>query len=112
MNNNDIIIVCLSILILKLITKSIKYLVPIKRPNGKSGGMPSFIAAFVTFISLYMLLNVSNINYKGYISILIFFIGTLSSKYIMKEHSFIQLLYGCLIGILYTIIIYNYLNNK
>lgn len=103
MEDKNIIKLGIGILIVQLLVKIIKKIVRQPRPNGstlKTYGMPSSRTAIVFFVITYLILSLKNKTVSK-ITILLS-VGLLSAfvKWIMKEHSFVQLFVGTFIGIL------------
>lgn len=105
MDDKNIIKLGVGIIIIQLLVKIIKKIVRQPRPKNPLGnklktfGMPSSRSAIVFFVITYLILSLKNKTISK-IAILLS-VGFLSAfiKFIMKEHSFLQLLVGTLIGI-------------
>ena len=102
MDDKDIIKLGLGIIIVQAIVKLLKKLIKQQRPNGstlKTYGMPSSRTAIVFFVITYLIFSLKRKTTNKIIILLS--VGLLSAflKFIMKEHSFIQLLIGGIIGI-------------
>tara|TARA_R110002074_G_scaffold350244_6_gene521254 strand:- start:1417 stop:1749 length:333 start_codon:yes stop_codon:yes gene_type:complete len=107
MNNNQIVVFFSSILFLNILVKLLKNLIKESRPiSTKTFGMPSSKSTIITFMLIYL---ISIHNYTNQTLIIIFVISILIIyiKHLYKEHSFLQLLVGVIIGFIFAkIIIY------
>ena len=107
MNNNQIVVFFSSILFLIILVKLLKNLIKESRPiSTKTFGMPSSKSTIITFMLIYL---ISIHNYTNQTLIIIFVISILIIyiKHLYKEHSFLQLLVGVIIGFIFAkIIIY------
>lgn len=101
MNDNEIIIFFLSILFLNILVKILKNIIKEKRPNNKKYGMPSSKATVITFILSY-LISLNNFSNYTIFTLCILTILILFIKHLYKEHSFFQLLVGCIIGYIFA----------
>ena len=102
MDDKDIIKLGLGIVIVQAIVKLLKKIIKQPRPFGsslKTYGMPSSRTAIVFFVVTYLIFSLKRKTTNKIIILLS--VGLLSAflKWIMKEHSFVQLLIGSLIGI-------------
>lgn len=104
MNQKDIISLTMGILVLKLFTKILKYIIDQKRPNGLKGGMPSFLASYTMFFATYIYYT-STCNVTCKVCLFLFLLGTQYSKYYLREHSFNQLFVGNIIGFLFGLVV-------
>ena len=101
MDDKNIIKLGLGIIIVQAIVKLLKKIIRQPRPNGstlKTYGMPSSRTAIVFFVVTYLIFSLKRKTTNKIIILLS--VGLLSAflKFIMKEHSFIQLLIGGIIG--------------
>ena len=101
MDDKDIIKLGLGIVIVQAIVKLLKKIIKQPRPFGntlKTYGMPSSRTAIVFFVITYLIFSLKNKTTNKIIILLS--VGLLSAllKWIMKEHSFVQLLIGGIIG--------------
>ena len=108
MKDKEIQIFILGIAINIVLVKILKKLLRLPRPISKSDatfGMPSTRAATLTFIIVYLILL-----YKPKQLTLFIMIATIlflcSLKYLMKEHSLLQLIIGSLIGLIIAYLLY------
>tara|TARA_B100000131_G_scaffold284185_1_gene292588 strand:- start:960 stop:1304 length:345 start_codon:yes stop_codon:yes gene_type:complete len=101
MKDNEIIILFSSILFLNILVKILKNIIKEKRPNNKKYGMPSSKATVTTFIFIY-LIKMYKFKEKTLVILLIIMCFTLFIKHLYKEHSFYQLLIGCIIGYIFA----------
>ena len=104
MKDNEIIILFSSILFLNILVKILKNIFKEKRPNNKKYGMPSSKATVMTFILCYFT-NIYKLKNNTIFILCILTILILFIKHLYKEHSFFQLLVGCIIGYIFANII-------
>ena len=107
MNNNQIIVFFSSILFLNILVKLLKNLIKESRPiSTKTFGMPSSKSTIITFMLIY-LISIHNYTNQTLIIIFVLSILIIYIKHLYKEHSFLQLLVGVIIGFIFAkIIIY------
>ena len=94
------------IILLIIIVKMLKYILKQKRPNGAMYGMPSTRAAVLSFTASYILL-MTKMTKSGVNIIISLALFGMYLKYATNEHSFVQLLAGSILGILYATFIHN-----
>jgi membrane-associated phospholipid phosphatase len=107
MNNNQIVVFFSSILFLNILVKLLKNLIKESRPiSTKTFGMPSSKSTIITFMLIY-LISIHNYTNQTLIIIFVLSILIIYIKHLYKEHSFLQLLVGVIIGFIFAkIIIY------
>ena len=96
--------ITLNIIVVKILKRFIRMPRPIMRKNS-TFGMPSTRAATLTFIIVYLIL-VNKPSKKTIIMMVCAVLFLCSLKYIMKEHSLIQLAMGSLVGLTIGYLIY------
>jgi len=90
---------------LQFIVKLGKQLIKGDRPiKTKTYGMPSTRAAFVCFIVTYLIIT-NKLKRETILLLIGGLLISLYAKFHMKEHSFIQLLIGAIIGVGYAYLI-------
>ena len=110
MNNKEAIEIISGILFITILNKFLKKIIKQRRPMGsllKDYGMPSFKAALVSFIAIYLYINTVNINRITKILIILFIIINCLIKYYNNDHTLFQLFIGILYGSLIAYIISN-----
>ena len=106
MNNNQISKFVIGIIMLQILVKLLKNIIKQSRPiKSKTFGMPSTRAAVISFICIFIYLHNKNINNTTLYILIIVPIVSCLMKYVLKEHSFLQLLIGSIIGICFAIFI-------
>ena len=106
------------LLFIIFIVKVIKRILKIPRPvmnKLSTYGMPSTRAASLFFIIVYIYLTNRELNKNTIFILILCVIIACGLKFILKEHSFIQLLAGGLLGVLIASITYKIIkmyNNK
>ena len=115
MNDIEVIKFFFGILFIQIIVKIFKKIIKQSRPiASKTYGMPSSRSAVMTFIVLYLILT-NKFTMKTKLLISLFVLCSLTMKFVIKEHSLLQLFCGSIIGIILAIIfsninINNYIN--
>ena len=108
----------IGLLFIIFIVKVIKRILKIPRPvmnKLSTYGMPSTRAASLFFIIVYIYLTNRELNKNTIFILILCVIIACGLKFILKEHSFIQLLAGGLLGVLIASITYKIIkmyNNK
>ena len=110
MNDEQIIIFFSSILFLNIFVKLLKNLIKQNRPiKTNTFGMPSSKSTIATFMLIY-LISIHNYNKKTILIIIIIIGMIIFIKHLYKEHTFLQLIVGAIIGMIFAKIIV-YLTN-
>ena len=100
MNDKEVIILFSGILGVIVLVKILKFIIKQERPNKTRGyGMPSTRASITSFILFYIIFTY---NLKSSTKILLFIITgiIIFLKYILREHSPLQLFIGSILGII------------
>ena len=104
MNEHQAVLFLSGILFAQLFTKFLKNIIKQVRPTkSKTYGMPSSRATILSFI-VFFLIFTNKFSLKTKAIIIIIGVISLSMKYIIKEHTIYQLLFGILLGILLSYI--------
>ena len=104
MNEHQAVLFLSGILFAQLFTKFLKNIIKQARPiKSKTYGMPSSRATILSFI-VFFLIFTNKFSLKTKAIIIIIGVISLSMKYIIKEHTIYQLLFGILLGILLSYI--------
>ena len=99
MNEHQAILFLSGILFAQLFAKVLKNIIKQARPiKSKTYGMPSSRATIISFI-VFFLIFTNKFSIKTKSIIIIIGIISLSMKYIIKEHTIYQLLFGISLGL-------------
>lgn len=108
MNDLQIQNLIFGILLTIIIVKILKHIFKFNRPNLSKGyGFPSTRSSVIFFITTFMILC-NKLNNKTIKNMLIIAFIICFLKYVLNEHSFIQLLVGSIIGFIMAKIMYYY----
>ena len=100
MYDYQVIILISGILFSQILAKILKKIIKQDRPvKSKTYGMPSSRSTIISFIVFYLILT-NKFKLSTKFIIIITGLISLSMKYIIKEHSIYQLIFGCLLGII------------
>ena len=114
MNNREIASLFIGLLIVILVVKIAKKKIKQERPKPRSTfGMPSSRSAILTFLAIYIILiHKHSIHISTILIILFTLLILFSFKYIIGDHSIIQLNVGTLFGTIIAFITYYFTQNK
>ena len=114
MDNKEGTVLTVGLFAVIVIVKIMKRYLRHPRPSTtlqKTFGMPSTRAATIFFIITYLILIIKQIQHKTIIIMLIIAFTACVMKYVMREHTLLQLVVGAVIGI-FGGFIANYMSAK
>ena len=98
MKDHQVIILIFGIFLSQILAKTLKKIIKQHRPiKSKTYGMPSSRSTIVSFIVFYLILT-NKFKLSTKFIIIILGLLSLSMKYIIKEHSIYQLIFGLILG--------------
>jgi len=114
MNDKEGTVLTVGFFIVIVIVKIMKRYLRHPRPSTglqKTFGMPSTRAATIFFVITYLMLIIKRIQHKTILIMLVIAFTACVMKYVMREHTILQLVVGAIIGIIGGFIA-NYISAK